>query len=467
MVDYPGSHGRKRAIALHAADAGELVKAKLPFVFQAMTPAQIGQVQKVLDAAVVDPVVDREYDDAMRKSITAQIGTGRDVQTNRDPRLVNRAQKIRDERIDVVESDKHIKLDFVKLVTANALQPTTDNPDEVAYLLAIRNTLAARGVYLRIELELVRDPEDPSRRMYDQRTFQAWLCLGYDGDGIPTKDGRLTREALLGTTVLGANYYLRVSHGKIETALEKAIKLVENKISEGETLHEMERQARGDAAPLVVPVSDFLGGASFPSKTIWKQPNDLVLAALKQNVGGNVKQSSKTIVYAAIATGIAAELLDHYIDDTTTGAGRAVKILTVVKIAGKIAEVVMLVRAVIGGMIRLLATEAAETSGGAAAAKAVAKNRSPAAYAQTNYARVEAYERTIDNARVTLETGGGALDRYELATQQRIIGWNTDFTNGMKELYKAKGRTWASMEELEEVAKAVDAKWGNPLAFLD
>lgn len=56
-----GSHGRKRALALAAPDARTLlVDARLLFVVGSMTAAQMDQVQKVLDAAVVNPAVQKE-----------------------------------------------------------------------------------------------------------------------------------------------------------------------------------------------------------------------------------------------------------------------------------------------------------------------------------------------------------------------------------------------------------------------
>jgi hypothetical protein len=54
---YPGPHGRERAIELNAPEARTLLKADLPFAVISMTPAQLGQVQKVHDAAVVNPSV--------------------------------------------------------------------------------------------------------------------------------------------------------------------------------------------------------------------------------------------------------------------------------------------------------------------------------------------------------------------------------------------------------------------------
>ena len=51
---------RKRAIALKAADARTLLQRHLPYVLTVLTPAQLAQVQKVLDAEVVNPEVAKQ-----------------------------------------------------------------------------------------------------------------------------------------------------------------------------------------------------------------------------------------------------------------------------------------------------------------------------------------------------------------------------------------------------------------------
>jgi hypothetical protein len=89
----------------------------------------------------------------------------------------------------------------------DALKPVTDNPDEAEYLGRVRNTLESKGIWLRFDNQLVRDPEEHGRWIVDPRTFRAWLCVGYDGDAIPTNDGQLDREEMLGTALFGAGYY--------------------------------------------------------------------------------------------------------------------------------------------------------------------------------------------------------------------------------------------------------------------
>src|SRR5713226_8185208 len=96
---------RQRAKALKAADARELVKPSLPLVLQQMTPTQVDQVQRVLDSYVVNPAVQKEVDDLNRKSIIAQSNG----YANRDPELVRRAEKAKENLIPVTEADKRVR----------------------------------------------------------------------------------------------------------------------------------------------------------------------------------------------------------------------------------------------------------------------------------------------------------------------------------------------------------------------
>jgi hypothetical protein len=155
---------------LGAADAQSLVRAALPLVFEHLTSAQLRQMQKVLDAAVVDPVVKAEADALYTQSVTYSGSL-----TFHDAALVRRSDRAMEHYIYVTEADKRIRLDFNELIDANALKPVTDNPDEAAYLERVRKTLVNKGVWLRFAPRLVRDREDPSRHVLDARSFDVWL----------------------------------------------------------------------------------------------------------------------------------------------------------------------------------------------------------------------------------------------------------------------------------------------------
>ena len=77
---------RQRAIALKAADARTLLQKNLPYVLHVLTSAQLAQVQRVLDAEVVNPEIAKQANEVYRKSVTAQSGN----LVVRDERTVHR-----------------------------------------------------------------------------------------------------------------------------------------------------------------------------------------------------------------------------------------------------------------------------------------------------------------------------------------------------------------------------------------
>lgn len=332
-----GTHGQKdrhRAKELHAVEARDLIDT-MPGLLAALSASQIKQIQDVLDAAVLNPVIQKEGDDIYRRSITAQIGN----QINRDEAMVRKADRVWDGMIPVNEKSRHIKLDALKLLTPDALTPRTDNPDEAKYLGTVKNTILSKGIWLRISQPYVRDKEDPSRHVKDPTKWELWFSLGYDGDAIPTKDGRIDRDELLGTTMLGAGYYRAVHTGYVQTALKRQINRLQADIDEGMAEHYRLIRRKDDAAPGVAEISDFLGGADLPSINIWNGPHKMIIKALELNVGGNVMASQVYLVVAAVNTRNAAKLLADYADDSSRGASRAITVLKVAKTAGEVAEV--------------------------------------------------------------------------------------------------------------------------------
>jgi len=335
---------RQRAKALKAADARTLLHASLPFVLAHMTDEQVQKMQRVLDAAVVNPDVRKEAEGLYRRSIVAQSGS----LIIRDPKMVRRAFRAMESFIPVTEADTRIRLDFKALLTSEALQATTDNPDEARYLEMVRQTLATRGIWLRFSPKLVPDPEEPSHRVVDQQTFTVWLSLGPDGDTIPIESGRLTRNALLSTTRLGAGYYRHVHQGGIQSALEKETRRLLDQIEIGLRHHNRLDKIRDEAFFGVAKISDFLGGADFPDRSIWEPPHKLVVQAMRLNAGGNVKGAQALLGTAAILTRNAGWLLADYLEESSAGAERAVAVLEVAKTAGEIAEIGLAVTEVVG-----------------------------------------------------------------------------------------------------------------------
>lgn len=350
---------RKRARALKAADARALLQKHLPYVLTVITPAQLAQVQKVLDAEVVNPEVAKQANEVYRKSLIAQSG----ALELRNEKLVDRAYRIMASQIRVSENDQHIRLDYARLLTPDALRPVTDNPDEAEYLGRVRNTLETKGIWLRFDNPRVQDPENDRRWIVDPRAFRAWLCLGHDGRVFVTNDGQLDREELLGNVFAGG-YYDQVHRGPTQRSLHRQIARLSIEIDYG--IKEHHRLARRKfMAPIVTRISDFVGGADLPDESIWDYPSKLLSKARQANVGGNVFGSPPYLVLAAIATRNNANMLAQYADDSASGAGTMVTMLEVVKTATEVAEVALAVTGV-----ALVVRGAVHVAGNAAARNA-------------------------------------------------------------------------------------------------
>ena len=382
MTDSAVQHARQRAIALKAATVQEVLHSTLRFVLDKLTVAQVNQMQRVLDAAVVNPEVLNEATAIAAKSYKI-VGSLKII----DAAMVHRKDRVMRNYIYVNKSDKAIRLDYKSLIESDALTPRTDNPDEADYLDKVRQTLEKRGVWLRFEPKLVRDPEDLSRRFYDIRQYDVWLTLGPDGDGVPTKTGRIDRDSILGTTLFGAGYYRAVDQGKAQTALEREERRLISEIESGQMQHQMLAKIRRDAPTGVAWISDKLGGGDFPSQVIWDQPHKLVVKALELNVGGRIYGSQVFLIAAAVVTRRAAKLLASYIDDTGEGAARAVAVLKIARAAGKAAEVglaVMTGAAVVDGVGVAVVGGEVGSAGAAEAAIDQAAERLATRYAARN-----------------------------------------------------------------------------------
>jgi hypothetical protein len=408
-----GKTNRQRAKELQAEDAKELIKASLPEVFKIMSPAQIDQAQKVLDAVVVNPALEKEANDLYRKSVIAKSGN----YANRDPKLVQQADDIMNSRISVTEADKRIRLEYQKLITDDAMKLKTDNPDEQRYWEKVKNTLESKGVWLRLGQEYKRSKDDPSQHYLDPRDWVVFLSLGADGETIPTKTGVLDQAALLGTKVLGARYYEDVAQGNIQKTLQKAIDSIRRQIEDGLNEHQLLYHDRYQA-PVVSGISDTLGGADLPDEDMWNDPRDLLKQALSANVNGNVKRPSKILVLAAIETANCAQALAEYMEARYKGANRAVKILRALDYAGKVAGVILIVYGVFTVAVRLLASEAVAAGTGTGAdvwtttrtGGAVGRGQVSweGQYYRTHYVGREAFKRTLQAAEGAIERNEGA-----------------------------------------------------------
>jgi hypothetical protein len=334
-----GPEHRRRAAELGALDAKALI-ATIPGLLEVMTPAQVRQVQMVLDAAMLNPVLRKEADDAYKASVVAQSGN----LVMRDPDKERRANKLYERMIPIDEWDKRIRLDYQKLLSADALTPVSNNPDEADYFGKVRTTLEQRGVWLRMGQPFSNDPNRTA--LTDPKRWEIWFSLGADGDAIPSGDRTIDQEELLKTTMLGAGYYRAVWTGPTQTKLKNLLKQLNNAYDAGWEEHIWLIQRQRDAPFLVAEISDFLGGADLPPLSIWNKPHQLILASLNANTAGDVITAQAQLLAAALAIEANCDKLRAYAEKSSSGAGRAVSILKVARTAGHVAEAGLLLTGV-------------------------------------------------------------------------------------------------------------------------
>jgi hypothetical protein len=134
----PASAVRKLAASLNAKDAATLLRSTLPYVLDALTPADLARIQKVLDARVVEPALQGQYAAATRREIAREHAHG----TYRDPadepvRFSREMRRIGAEA-DYLGSAQYgvaIPVPYQKLVVPGALTPASPHAPEAAYLL--------------------------------------------------------------------------------------------------------------------------------------------------------------------------------------------------------------------------------------------------------------------------------------------------------------------------------------------
>jgi len=346
----------EKAEDLGAPDAEALI-ATVPKLARLLSKGDVAKVQKVLDAAVLNPMYEEAYRKAMRNAVTARSGG----MVLRDRTKVRRARRILDRRIEISRSDLATRVDFNRMLAADALSPRTDNPDEIRYLTKVRQVLIQRGVWLRLgqpwEAQQGRDPT----------MWEFWFSLGPNGDTIETADAMIDREELLETTMLGAGYYRSVLTGEVQTRLDQAMDRFDTEYDNGWSLHTELMRNRHQAAIGVAKTADVMGGADFPDVSIWKKAHTLRIKAAQANVGGDVIKAQTYLLKATLEVKDNATLLWNYLDRTIQGGERAVAALKVANAAGIVAETVLmvvgagyLIKAVRLGSTRALARESVD-----------------------------------------------------------------------------------------------------------
>ena len=167
------------------------------------------------------------------------------------------------------------------------------------------------------------------------------LTYGAHGDVIPTKTGYIDRQALLGTEIIGANYWSKVDNGRVMNAFNQQEQKLSSQIEDGMALHLQMTIVRGQAAPGVVAVSDLFGGASFPSIDAWQLPSQLLVSAMQMRNAGSLWGASLILGIVAVLVRNAAKTLNAYVDDTQAGAAFSAKALKVIKTSAEIIDAVL------------------------------------------------------------------------------------------------------------------------------
>jgi len=254
-----------------------------------------------------------------------------------------------------------IRVNVASLLAPDALKPTSDNPDEAAYLLQVRSALDYHGVWLSVFFNQSQIARTTYTALNDPRRWFVTLSLG-NGDEFQTDTGRLTRDVILGTPLLGGGYYEHVYQGPTWRLLNEMADRVSAKVAEGWRLHHAWAQNRAEAKPGVVWTADKLGRATWPSESIWDQPHHAVVRFRTLFNKGQLMEATKYLILAATLAEWNSKAVHEYIKATMKGAEKAVSILEIAVIAGKIAESLLLLYSVGTSLIRLLGGKASTTA---------------------------------------------------------------------------------------------------------
>ena len=352
---------RKQAAGLRAVDVRELIKTSLPGVLPQLTATHIDQLQRILDVAVINADIE-----GRGAAIDRQAIRGRIVHSNeylRNPAGVAQRNNVLAQKITLKPGENAIRLDLKRLLTPDALKPTSDNPDEAAYLLVVAEVYEQRGVWLVLDssagaMTQQMNPNEP-------RKWRVRLLLGFKPgalvEEIQTPTGSLNRNALLSVSRLGAGYYEWVHQGPTMRSLKSALDRLSKKITDGRNEH-VWWSAHRDEYRIVSRISDKFGGADWPSENIWNQPHQIYIQALNLVNAGKLNESAKFALLAAYQAEWCGRAVHEYVNATTKGASRVVTILEIAQVCGEIAGWILSLLAVGQGMIRLLSRKGGQAA---------------------------------------------------------------------------------------------------------
>jgi hypothetical protein len=472
---------RKFAKELGVMDASDLIKAKYPAILGALTPPQIDQVQRQLDADIINASLDRQREDHDRKSIVGRTSTGRAVH---DPGKAAAPFRARMAKIVLKDADTLIRVDAQKLLLPGAFVPTSDNPDEAAYLLQVKAALATQGVWLRF----FPNASQMAHSQYARNDHRRWfvnLWLGSDPrNEIKSPTGQLNRQVLLAVPTLGKDYYHYVHNGRTLKFLRHATEAVRSKINVARQLHDDWDPAHGEIRTrllewgIVNGVGNGMLGLNvkYPSKDIWKDPLQTLDLARKMEAAGEITEATKLTAFAAFQAEWCARAVVEYanfINSTKGAAGFVLKILQVLDDLGRIADMILLVRQLGKSIIRRVAgagSGAAEQASKAVVTPSVSepvpKYHGREAHAPTHYPGFQeekvAYEITVDKANATIDSGIGRIasgDRYEVANWDKLVAKHEELSREIR-AYQKKHGGGVPIQMLNEMSDRLDRKYG-------
>ncbi len=352
------SEERKRAAELKAVDVSGLLRTSLPVVLPHLTAANIDQLQRVLDVAAINAAIENRGTELDQQSIKGKIIHS--SQYLRNPAVVAQRDKVLAQKIALKPGENAIRLDLHKLITPDALIPTSDNPDEAAYLLVVADVYLHRGVWLVLDSSAGAMTQQMSST--DLRKWRVRLLLGYVPGAvvevIATDHGLLTRKGLLSPTRIRAGYAEWVSLGTTMKEMERALSQVKHQIEKGRNEHGWWSDHRNDY-PRVSKISDFIGRADWPDESIWEQPHKSYVQALHLVNERKLAEAAEFGLFGAYQAEWCARAVHEYIEATLSGADRAKTILEVAVVLGEVAGSILTVRFVAQNLIRLLTRKSA------------------------------------------------------------------------------------------------------------
>lgn len=352
------SEERRKAAELKAVDVRDLIRRSLPDVLPLLGQAQIDQLQRVLDVAAINGALDARGSALDQRSIKGKIMHSNEYL--RDPAMVAQRNNVLAQKLGTKPGENAVLLEFHRLVMPDALKPTSDNPDEAAYLLVVADVYLHRGVWIVLDsssaaMTQQMGPTDP-------RKWRVRLLLGFKPgalvEEITAGTGRLSRKALLSASKIGAGYHEWVHDGPTMKALERSLKQVRENITRGRDEHIWWSNHR-DQFPVVSKISDTVGRADWPNEAIWEQPHKIHVQALQLKNDGKLAEAAKFGLLAAYQAQWCAQAVSSYIEATLSGASRVRSLLEVVAAIGKVAESILEIWFVGRGIFRMLTRKSA------------------------------------------------------------------------------------------------------------